>query len=339
MSRKQTLDVTFENWNDLICALETDYTISLKDVCMQLKSSRTWINQFVRPNVPALYIGSNNRGDSRKGVNWVELARIKLNNEMTESIWFHREEFSKFLDNCTYSVTKQTKSVPVIYLMTETNQKQYLQKRNDLQSQIETETSIRQKINLLQEQKNCYLDYVKKDKATENLLKNAKSFTKRSEVEPVPVDLKYTDIKADCWYAVHDLKEYGDIDELIYRKFFTDGYIRIELHFPDKDGVIGKKIFYTKDIEYLDGKGSRIIVAESDWLEYAKKNNIITKKHEEMISSNYKELSTKDLIDLETDMEFKIIQAEINKKISIEYHRQLINQQKEIKAELKKREQ
>ena len=240
---------------------------------MQLKASRTWVNQFIRPNVPALYIRSNHRGDSKEGINWVELARIHLQKDMTESIWFHQGEFLKFLDNCVYSVTKQTKSVPVTYLMIGANKRQYWEKFNDLSKQIEAESSSIKKMKLFNIQKNCYLEYTKKDAKTRKLLKSIKQVTKRTEVEPVPVDLKYTDINSDCWYAVHDLKSYGDIDELIYRDLFTKGAIRIELHFPDKDGVIGKKIFYTDDMEYLKGEGTRIIVAEKDWLEYLKKNN------------------------------------------------------------------
>ena len=274
MNRRKKVDVTFDTFEEVLIALETDYTISLRSACQQLKASRTWVTQFIRPNVSTLYIRSNKRGDDIEGINWVKLARIRLENGMTESIWFHREAFAKFLDSCVYSVTKQTKSVPVVYLMTETNRARYFQQIGKLEKDIEKETSFSKKIKLLKEQDNCYVAYVKKDEETQKLLKNIKTITKRKEVKPVPVNLKYTDIISDNWHTVRDLKGYGDIDETIYRQFFTDGYIRMELHFTDENGVIGKKIFYTKDTNYLEGNGSRIIVAESDWLDYSKKMDI-----------------------------------------------------------------
>ncbi len=271
MSRKKELDVTFESWKDLIEALQSNYTLSFKDVCMMLKSSRTWVNQYVRPNVHSVYIKSNYRGDVKKGINWVQVASIQLGKPMTESIWFHKEEFFQFLNDCTYSVTKQTKSVPVAYLMTSENKEKYFFLIDKLDKEImNEETPIKRKWELIEEKNSCHIDFLKQDTETQTLIENAKSITKRKEVKPVPIQLKYTDIPTEYWQAPHDLKEYGDADELIYRKFFAEGYIRIELHLPDTNGVLGKKIFYTHDTNYLKEKGSRIIVAERDWLEYLK---------------------------------------------------------------------
>ena len=269
MSRKKELDVTLESWKDLIEALQGDYTLSFKDICMMLKSSRTWVNQYVRPNVHSVYIKSNHRGDVKKGINWVEVASIQLGKPMTESIWFHKTEFFNFLNNCTYSVTKQTKSVPVACLMTSENKEKYFVLLEKLDKEImNEETPIKRKMQLIEEKNSCYIEFLKQDTETQTLVKNARGITKRKEVEAVPVALKYTDIPSEYWQAPHDLKEYGDADELIYRKFFAEGYIRIELHLPDAEGVLGKKIFYTHDTNYLEEKGNRIIVAEREWLKY-----------------------------------------------------------------------
>ena len=271
MNRKKPFDVTFQSWEDLIEGLRSDYTLSFKDVCVMLKASRTWVNQYVRPNVPAVYINSNHRGTIKLGVNWVQVASIELEKPMTESIWFHEKDFFNFLDSCTFSVTKQTKSIPVTYLMNEENKTNYLEKMKKLDKQLIVETSLKKKIKLLEEKNKCYIDFLKKDNATQYLIENKKTIIKRKQVEPVPVALNYTSIPTEDWKAPHDLKKYGDADELIYRNFFAEGYIRMELHLPDANGVIGKKIFYTEDREYLKGEGTRIIVAESDWLNYLEK--------------------------------------------------------------------
>ena len=105
---------------------------------------------------------------------------------------------------------------------------------------------------------------------TQKLYENTQDTTKRKLAEAVPVDnIKIQDIY-DIWVAPHELKDYGDSDELIYRKFFREGYIRIELHIPDVNGCVGKKIFYIPDIECLPSEKneSSILVSQKDWREY-----------------------------------------------------------------------
>lgn len=58
------------------------------------------------------------------------------------------------------------------------------------------------------------------------------------------------------WVAPHDVKDYGDTDESVYRDFFKKGYVRIELAVPDmKTGEHGKKVFYAPNPrQYLSTK-------------------------------------------------------------------------------------
>ena len=56
------MDVIFDSWDELINALRTDYTTSLKDACKLLKSSRNWVNQYIRPHVKSIYLNNNIRG-------------------------------------------------------------------------------------------------------------------------------------------------------------------------------------------------------------------------------------------------------------------------------------
>ena len=50
--------VQIENWSDLMIALESKYTLPLSEVCESLKASRSWVNKFIRPHIPAVYISS-----------------------------------------------------------------------------------------------------------------------------------------------------------------------------------------------------------------------------------------------------------------------------------------
>ena len=72
--------------------------------------------------------------------------------------------------------------------------------------------------------------------------------------------------------AVHDLKGYGDTDELIYRDLFAKGSYRIEIGIPDQDGVVSKKVYYLygDDVDQTDFTGSvgRILIKYEDFVKY-----------------------------------------------------------------------
>ena len=71
MPKTKDSDVKFKSWGDLILALETDYTVSFKQVCRILKTSRSWVTKYIRPFVRTAYISSGIRADGSKGVNWL----------------------------------------------------------------------------------------------------------------------------------------------------------------------------------------------------------------------------------------------------------------------------
>ena len=46
--------------------------------------------------------------------------------------------------------------------------------------------------------------------------------------------------------SVHDLKDYGDCDEEIYRQLFLTGCYRLEINIPGEDEILSKKVYYLK---------------------------------------------------------------------------------------------
>ena len=76
-----------QTWNELMEDLRDEYTLSIKDVCMLLKSDRSWVNKYIRPHCRTRYINSNIRGDVRVGQNWMKIASKVLGKEITESIF------------------------------------------------------------------------------------------------------------------------------------------------------------------------------------------------------------------------------------------------------------
>lgn len=255
-------------WGETLELLRYEYTLSIRDVCKLLKASRSWVNRYIKPHVRSIYLNSNVRdgATSARKCNWVQLAALELEREgMTESTWLHTSDVMDLLERSVVSITKQTKAVPVRCLMTaearEEYDQEYLQRYQELREPMPADL----RVELWRELNVLHLKYV--DAPAKTLLKQTCSITKRGDVERI--DVAYPgEFEPAEWIAAHDIKEYGDTDEDIYRKFFRRGYIRIELAVPNENGEIGSKIYYLKDPDPLLGDGKTVIVPESAWREY-----------------------------------------------------------------------
>lgn len=263
--------IRFDNWQDLLTALEYSYTISFKDVCEILKASRTWVNRYIRPNVKTLYISNNKRGDGIAGANWVKLAAMALNREdMTESIWFHRQDFYDFICSSIVSVTKQTKKVPYTYLMEPAAITAFVDHRRALREEIKHADNPIWQLALYRTYNNLYREYLSED--AKQLLPFVASPTARTKAPAI--DTQLPENFMEKWFAIHDIKNYGDAEETLYRDLFKNGAIRIELQVPDENGYIGRKVFYMDDPNPVTApyaeEGS-LCIQEEAWNGYTKK--------------------------------------------------------------------
>lgn len=265
--------VQLESWQEVLEALQTTYTTSFKDVCRLLRASRPWVNQYIKPFVPSIYLNSNLRGDKKTlRVNWVQAAAAQLGRpDMNESVWFNTEVLHAFLLGAVTSCTKQTKSLPMTYLMPPERVSEFADKRAELRSLMRAAQSMKELASLSAEYNSLPAQYYRQDDATKWLLNDQVYITKRTEAPATPVPLPDDFMKK--WQAPHDLKGYGDADETIYRQLFRSGSIRIQLELQDETGKVGTKIFYVSDPNPIrcdcDDEGS-IIVTEEAWQRYLK---------------------------------------------------------------------
>lgn len=271
------MKVTFDTWDELINALKHDYTSSLKDVCKMLKISRSTLDSYIRPHVKYVYLNNNIRSEHSKGINWVQMAALELERDMTESIWFHTDELKEYILSCISSVTKRSKSVPVSFFMTNKNLMDYQNELLDYDQKIRQEKNIFIRSALYRERNVCYKKYIYKDAATLTLFENQMSVSKRTLATHVDVPLP--DIPICDWIAPHDIKEYGDSDETIHRMFFREGYIKIELKMPDINGKLGHKVYYVPDPEPINDSAEKLIFSEEAWLNYLK-NRSVTREYD-----------------------------------------------------------
>lgn len=274
-SKVQENNVQFKSWNELLKALEHEYTTSFRDVCKMLKVSRVWVNKYIRPFVKSTYIRSNKRGDTTAGIDWVRLASIQLNRKnMTESIWFHTKELEDYFKKSIVSITKQTKKVPYTYFMDNAQIEAYLKNCKSFKEIINNPNastiSKGAAINALEV---CHYNFLKDDLETTDILKYTRKITERTKTFRTPILIE--ELPSDFLYkmdAIHDLKDYGDADETIYRNLFKQGAIRIEMNFTDNDGVIGKKVYYVPDpvpVKNEHQVGS-FTIDEAAWRKYTK---------------------------------------------------------------------
>lgn len=265
--------VRLENWTDLVDAMQVTYTLGFREACERLKSSRSWMTTHIRPFVPAVYLSS---GYGTSKANWVRLAGLRLNKQLSDSIYLDELAFDEYVRGCIYSCTKQIKSVPYTYFMDPKSAKAYSAEYDHFTDLIGSSKDLKDIENYGMKRRTCHLDYIKDDaaylfddEAPENRIVNV---GKRTLVQPVPVPIP--DIPINEWMAVHDLKGYGDVDETIYRQLYREGCIRLELHFPDSAGVIGKKIYYTKDPDWIEDPyhKKRLLITEKQWIDYLSKH-------------------------------------------------------------------
>lgn len=267
---------TFE---EVIALLDSEYTISIKKGCMMLKCSRSWFNKYVKPYCDFIYLNNGIRGDEREKVNWVYIASQQLEREnMTECVWLNDNDVYNVIQRSILSITRQTIQIPVDYLLK--NHKAFYKEYETYSEKIEqlrktySETNEKKYLSVIADLR------IEQDKTVEkylsdtgeSILKHRVKVTERSKAKPVEVKLEETNIAE--WVAPHDVKEYGDTDEMVYRRFFREGYIKIECQFVAKEtGEIGKKTYYVKDQEPLQARHKMpagiiktITIPYSEWL-------------------------------------------------------------------------
>lgn len=265
------------DWQTVLYDLSTTHTISLVDICKQLKASRSWVSQYILPHLDTIYLNNNIRYGKHtpSSVNWVDVAAIQLNREnMTESVWCNEHDFTQLIQSSVKSFTQQTKKIPIELLVND--KLKYREQYNILNEQVKQLKQIaktsKKIVDIMKVSKTillrntCHYDMLTKTGAI--ICKKLPDMTKRGDLQRIAIS--YDDIpEIDTWIAPHDIKDYGETDELIYRNFCKNGYARIELNITT-NGKIGRKIYYVQDPHpinhvYLD---KYITVTLSDYIQY-----------------------------------------------------------------------
>lgn len=256
--RKQTKsDMTFEQ---ALNALQTTHTLSTRMICELLKTYRPWVTKYILPKLDKIYLNNGKKGTSRKsfGINWVYMAAQALENEeITESAWYKTSDFESLLKNSLTTCTRQTIKVSATIFMNEHERESFLALYNIIQEDLQENKKKRYKersMELLKEKadletqiESLFDKYIGKNIMKE--LKNVVSIdeygiSKRTLTPPLKYKMEWD---YHNFMAIHDLKGYGGIDEIIYRDLFDNGAVKLVFNFVAPNGDIGEKVFYTYD--------------------------------------------------------------------------------------------
>lgn len=242
-----TFDKEEEKWNKCLVALNTEYDLTIKEMCNILKCSRSWANKYLKPHLHYIYI-SNGSG---KSPDYLQIASSELEKQMTETTWYSRKEFEALIKNHITSITRQTKKIPIEKLI----KPKYI---NDFKNEFPKIETLKELIN-----NGDIKNYMKLVKLRDEVInkygteigkkmwKDKPSEYCRTKTTTILCDLNPNDIDLNKLQAVHDLKNYGDTDEEIYRLLFKKGTYRLVLELPDIDGEVSQKVYYLEENDNL----------------------------------------------------------------------------------------
>lgn len=293
------------NWEQILICLSSTHTISLREMCNILKSSRSWVNAnitpFIKEDVITLsggFIYENNK--LVRSIDWRDVAALQLNEPKfrDNSVWFCTKSFLDYLSSCLVSCTQQTKRIPIGCLIKD--HEDFYARDKTLQAELDTQMKIisaREQISgnglsntykRVKEIKRSIVENIK-DHLTEDgrvVYDNQPSYTQRYDgvsfrtrtsdinyrpVKRIPITFPNVDLlNKDTLIALHDIGDYGDSDESKYRKLFCEGAIRLEYVF-NKDGKKpAQKIFYLRDPELVvfDSRDSYIYITREIYDKY-----------------------------------------------------------------------
>jgi len=242
----------FENFTDLIDAAATQYTLSFRDACKALKCSRSWAQTYIRPHVPNIY-RQNGKGTGK--ANYAKLVSLAVNQQngssgySNESVYLDEAAFNQFIFESIVSCQKRSKQAYKTFFIEPKHIEVYYTELVSLYYSLSNERKKEVAEKLLKQIDTLYLKYAKNDYVKDIIHPAMVYQTKRTDANFVNVAVP--DVPIIEWKAVHDLMDYGDVEETVYRSLFKEGCIRIEIKLPDKNGEIKDigKVYYISDPE------------------------------------------------------------------------------------------
>lgn len=239
-------------WDELVDELQKDYTISIRKVCQLLNCNRDWVNTYVRSNVSDCIELSRF---------WaIQYSRARLAPSDQSAVWFRTTAFEEFIKNSVTKVERRTRRLPIDPLIVDKT------KIDDLAFEI----------NKMKIEANVYKSKGEYSHAKATLGEiNGLLFSNTLPVvtkmmldargkwnEQKRTDAPYVECPDDVEFpdaiyrfdTVHGMVSTGGTNEMIYRRLYRDGAIKITINPTGQrsdlgSNLNGEKIFYFTPVD------------------------------------------------------------------------------------------
>lgn len=244
----------------------------IKEICKMLKCSRPFVNDniiryFCNPE-DYVFVCDNH------------LINPTLANEATlNGKWYNTEKIEQFIREAIVEVSTQTITVDASYFIENQDLAiEWAEKYDQLMDEYHNDDSFENKGEkaLYYDQlfDNLNLQYFDLDRHKDMIAK----YNKRGDAPSVDItnDELVNSIDLYNLVSVPSLKDYGDVDEDVYRRLFKENYYKVTFQFTNfKTGEIAKKVLYTKLKENDTNKIRYPILLKYKYFNASKVKNMI----------------------------------------------------------------
>lgn len=244
----------------------------IKEICKMLKCSRPFVNDniiryFYDPE-DYVFVCDNH------------LVNPTLANEATlNGKWYNTKKIEQFIRDAIVEVSVQTITVDASYFIESQDLAiEWTEKYDQLMDEYHNDDSFENK-----GEKALYYDrlfdklnaqYFILDEYEDMIAK----YNHRGDAPSVDItnDELINNINLYNLVSVPSLKDYGDVDEDVYRRLFKESYYKVTFQFTNfKTGEIGKKVLYTKLKENDTNKIRYPILLKYKYFNASKVKNMI----------------------------------------------------------------
>lgn len=216
----------------------------IKEICKMLKCSRSFVNDniiryFFDPE-DYVFVCDN------------YLVNPTLANEATlNGKWYNTQKIEQFIRNAIVEVSVQTITVDASYFIDgQELADEWAEKYDQLMDDYHNDISSSKNKGVIALHYDQLFDdlndqYFNLDEHEDLIAK----YNKRGEAPSIDITNNelINNINLYNLASVPSLKDYGDVDEEVYRKLFKESYYKVTFQFTNfKTGEIGKKVLYTK---------------------------------------------------------------------------------------------
>lgn len=244
----------------------------IKEICKMLKCSRPFVNDNI--------IRYFDNPEDYVFVHDNPLINPNLANEVTlNGKWYDTKKIEQFIRDAIVEVSVQTITVDASYFIkTQELANEWAEKYDRLMDDYHDDDTFENKGEKALHYDQLFDDlnsqYFNLDECEDMIAK----YNKRGDSPSVDItnDELINNINLYDLVSVPSLKDYGDVDEDVYRRLFKESYYKVTFQFTNfKTGEIGKKVLYTKLKENDTNKIRYPILLKYKYFNASKVKNMI----------------------------------------------------------------